>query len=172
MGGRIGRLCLAAALCALTGAARAADHDRIGVRAGAGLSGPGARFLSGGAAIDVPVHRAVAIFVDGQFNYQVETYYKVLTAGVRVAPWPGRQLAPYVTVGAGVWDRYDGCPITSAFDSASGPCPHAYGFAGLGATLRLSRGVTAYGELRKQFTAKAAGYDVGVPLLLGVRLGL
>lgn len=163
---------MVASLCALTGVARAADHDHIGVRVGAGLSAPGAGFLSGGAAIDVPVHRAVAIFVDGQFNYQVETYYKALTTGVRVAPWPGRKLAPYMTVGAGAWDRYDGCPTAGAFDSANGPCPHAYGFAGLGVSLRLSRGVTAYGELRKQFLAKAAGYEVGLPLLIGVRFGL
>jgi hypothetical protein len=170
--GGIRKLFVAAFLCALTCTAQAGDHDHIGIRVGAGLSGAGGHFLSLGAAVDVPVGRALAVFVDGQFNYHVESHYEALTAGVRVAPWPGRKLSPYVSAGAGVWDRYDGCPIASAFDLSNGPCPYAYGFAALGASMRLSRGLTAYVEVRlKQFPAKEEGYGLGMPVLIGVRLG-
>jgi hypothetical protein len=167
-GGRGGRwgVLIVVSLCALAGTAQARDYDSVGVRVNTGIAvHPVTRYLILGAAADMPVSRTVSLVADGQLHGSVDTSAGTLAAGVRVQPWHSRRVSPYVTAGAGLW-AYD----YRAFEPAE---VEGYAFAGLGASLRLSRALSVFGEVRtRPLFRKKTGFDAGTPLIVGMRVGL
>jgi hypothetical protein len=162
--GAIGTLIAGGMLCGLVGTAQARDHDRVGVRVNTGIAWhENTRYVIAGGAIDVPVSRAIALVADGQLHGSVDTDANTLAAGVRVQPWRGRGVSPYVTAGAGVWNY-----SPRAWQRES----EGYLFVGVGAWLRLSRAVSAFGEIRtRPLFRKKSDFDAGTPLIVGVRVG-
>ncbi len=163
-GGATRRLVWAAALCALAGSTQAGEQDRVGLRLNAGASqSPGGGLANLGLAVDAPLGRVVDLFADGQVNAREDAYYATLSAGTRVQPWRSRALSPYLTVGAGVWTYYPGefSPV------------EPYAFVGLGASLRLSRRLTAFGEIRtRPLFAGKSDFETGIPVMFGARFGI
>jgi hypothetical protein len=159
-----GKFAVGALLCALAVGAHAGERQRFGVRVDTGLGDVSNGFVALGAAADVDVAPFLAVVVDGQAYVTVDTEYSTLTVGLRLRSSQPRGISPYLTVAAGTWHGPQ-----SGGAQAGAPL---YAFAGVGASIGISRTLSAFGEVRPTLQMRhSQPLFGGTPVLFGVRVG-